>query len=63
MFPIPGLPNPYILIGALVAIVIAWFAGDHHGYAKEHDKFRAKSKRQENWPRRRQKPSSQATKP
>ena len=39
MFPIPGLPNPYILIGALVAIVIAWFAGDHHGYAKEHDKF------------------------
>ena len=39
MFPIPGLPNPYIILAAVAAVVIAWFAGDHHGYAKEHDKF------------------------
>ena len=39
MFPIPDLPNPYIILAAVAAVVIAWFAGDHHGYAKEHDKF------------------------
>ena len=39
MFPIPGLPNPYVLLGAAVLIMASFFIGHHYGYAAEHDKF------------------------
>ncbi len=39
MFPIPGLPSPTILIAAAIAVVVAFAAGDYHGYSGEHEKF------------------------
>lgn len=36
---LPTLPNPYVILGVFAALVISWFAGDYHGYSKEHDKF------------------------
>ncbi len=37
--PIPNLPNPYILIGAVVLLLAAFFGGHHIGYINEHEKF------------------------
>ena len=39
MFPIPGMTQIYIAIAAVVLLVGTWFAGDHHGYRVEHEKF------------------------
>ena len=39
MFSIPGLPNPYVLLGALVAVIISYGVGHHQGYASEHELF------------------------
>lgn len=39
MISIPGLPNPALIAGALVAVVVSYGIGHHQGYASEHDLF------------------------
>ena len=41
MFPIPGIPNPYLILAAVLTVIAAFFAGDYHGYSGEHEKFLA----------------------
>ena len=34
-----GIPNMYLIAGAVLAVILSFFAGDFHGYSKEHAKF------------------------
>ncbi len=34
-----GIPNMYLIAGAILAVILSFFAGDFHGYTKEHAKF------------------------
>ena len=36
-----GIPNLYLIAGAVLAVVLSFFAGDYHGYSVEHAKFMA----------------------
>ena len=36
-----GIPNLYLIAGAVLAVILSFFAGDYHGYSKEHAKFMA----------------------